>query len=153
MKTLNLAIASLVDANTGNGVNRRFIEQFASVSSDYEQRGREIRAKSILAALAKIKASFKQYIEDSRVRAKDKADTRAVLEMGDHQLNDLGLNRADLYDLRAGQITLGALEGRRELNRIQASGNLRNEASNSVEDTVRNIESANQENYGSKKCA
>ena len=153
MKLFNLAVASIVDANTGNGVNRRFIEEFASASSDYEIRGREIRAKSILSVIGKIKASFKRYIGDLKARAQEQRDIKAILGLSDHHLQDIGLTHVDRHDLRWGQTTLEGLNARRELNRIQEMGQLLSQSSSSVGGKVRSIKSANQVKYESRKYA
>ena len=153
MKLLNLAVASIVDANTGNGVNQRFIEQFASAATDYEHRAHEIRANSVLEVLKNIKGSFQRYVEKSRSRAQERRDINAVLGLNDHLLKDIGLTEGDIHDLRWSQTSLEALNARRELNRIEAIGQLHNQSSSSVTGDVRNINTANQENYESKKCA
>ncbi len=153
MSLFNLAIASIVDANTGNGINHNFIKQFASVTPEYEQRTREIRANSVMAVIGKIKASFKQYIEDSRARAQDRHGTEQVLQMSDHLLKDIGLTPADLHGLRSGQITLKKLSARRESNRNQAFAEQPGQSSSSVNGKLRGIQSANQEYFELKKCA
>ena len=58
MKLFNFAIASIVDANTGNGISRQFIDQSGSNDSGHLQYGRVIRAKSVLGVLAKIKSTI-----------------------------------------------------------------------------------------------
>ena len=153
MKLFNLAIASMVDANTGHGVNRNFIEQFASTTSDYQQRAHEIRANFIIAVFGKIKASVTQYFKDSKARAQDRKDTEAILQMSDQILDDIGLSHADLHELRSGQVTLEALGSRRELRRNEALDNQLSQSSGSVSSNLRNIQSANQALFELKKCA
>lgn len=153
MKLFNLAIASIVDANTGNGVNHQFIERFVSATSDYEKRGREISANSMIAVIGKIKASFKLYIEASKARAQERRAIKALSGMNDHMLRDIGLTHVDMHDLRWGMTTLGGLNARRELNRVQALGNQLSLSPGSVNDKLRGIQSANQAYIESKKCA
>lgn len=78
MKLLSFAVASIVDANTGSGVNQHLVEQFGSKDSNYEKFGREIRAKSALGFVAKIKEAFKQYIEDSEARSRETDDIESA---------------------------------------------------------------------------
>ena len=78
MKLLNFAVASIVDANTGSGVNRHLVEQFESKDSNYEKFGREIRAKSTLGVVAKIKGAFKQFIADSKARSRETDDIEST---------------------------------------------------------------------------
>ena len=119
MKLFNFAIASIVDANTGNGINRGFIEQFGSKNSDYEQLGREIRAKSILGLVGKIKNAFIQYIEDSKAIARERRAVEEVSQMSASMLKDVGLTQNDADDLRLGLISLDSLNARRDQNRIK----------------------------------
>ncbi len=153
MKLFNLAIASMVDANTGHGVNRNFIERFASTTTNYQQRAHEIRANFIITIFGNIKSSVTQYFKDSNARAQDRKDTEAILQMSDQILDDIGLSHADLYELRSGQITLDALGSRRELRRNEALDNQLSQSSGSVSSNLRNIQSANQALFELKKCA
>ncbi len=153
MKLLNLAIASIVDANTGNGINQQFVNQFGSGTTDYAQHGREIRANSVLALIAKIKASIKQYIEDSKASARARENTREILHLNDHMLKDIGLTYNDVVDLRMGLISTDELGQRRGQNRNDQDASLDRLSQQLVSVSETNLESANQENYELKKCA
>jgi len=150
MKYLNLAVASIVDANTGNGLNHRFIDQFGSNHSALERQAHKIRSRSFLGLIAKIKASAQQYIEDSKAGARRRQAIKDLSQMNDRLLKDIGLNRDDLYDIGHGATNLEALNARR--NRGSDMHEL-NQVSGKVSTRVRNIESANQAQYESKKCA
>ena len=153
MKFLNLAIASIVDANTGNGINQQFVDQFGSGTTDYVQHGREIRANSVLAMFGKIKASVKQYIEDSKELAKARRNTREVLQLDDHMLRDIGLTYNDVVDLRLGLISTEGLSQRSNQNRDDQDASLDRLSQHLVSVSENNLESANEENYELKKCA
>jgi len=154
MKLINLGIASIVDANTGNGISRQFTDQFGSKHSDYEISAREIRAKSILGVLAKIKSAFKQYVKDSKADASVKRNTAEIAQLSEHQLKDIGLTPIDIQDLKSGQITLEALNTRRDQYRQQAARNsLLRHSSNRVSTRVLDIDSAHQAQYETAKCA
>jgi uncharacterized protein YjiS (DUF1127 family) len=155
MKLFNFAIASIVDANTGNGVNRHFVEQFGSKNSSYVQFGREIRAKSILGIVGKIKNAFIQYIEDSKAIARERRGVEEVSRMSATMLEDVGLTQNDADDLRLGLISLDTLNARRDQNRKQREVRLSRLSQSSKQVNVSGIdhESANQENYELKKCA
>ena len=153
MKLLNLAIASIVDANTGNGVNQQFVNQFGSNKVDYAQHGREIRANSILALIDKIGTSFKQYIEDSKAQAKARKVTRDILQMNDHFLNDIGLTHNDVIDLRMGLISLDTLNQHREQNRGEQEAGLERITHQQVSVNQNDLESANEDTQEIKKCA
>ena len=154
MKLFHFAIASIVDANTGSGINRHFVEQSGSKQSAYEQVGQEIRAKSVLDLLANIKSAFKQYINDSRAAARAIRDTAEITQLSEHQLNDIGLTWVDIQDLKSGQITLEALNTRRDQYRDQAARNSRlSQLSTRVTTRVIDIDSANQAEYETAKCA
>ena len=154
MKLFNFAIASIVDANTGSGINRQFVEQLGSKQSAYEQAGREIRAKTVLDVLTKIKSAFKQYINDSKAAARAKRNTAEIAQLNEHQLKDIGLTFVDIQDLKSGQITLETLNTRRDQYRDQAARNNRlSQVSTRVTTRVLDIDSANQAQYETAKCA
>jgi uncharacterized protein YjiS (DUF1127 family) len=150
MKLLNLAIASIVDANTGNGLNRDFIDPFGSYHSTHQRRAHEIRSRSFLDLVAKIKTSAQHYIEDSKTKARNRQAIKDLAQMDDRFLKDIGLSRADLYDIDYGSTDLETLNARR--NSSAHTHKLSQVASN-VGTGVRSIESANQELYEAKKCA
>jgi len=70
--------------------------------------------------------------------------------MNDRSLKDIGLSRDDLYDIKHGSTSLEALNARR--NRSADSLRL-NHTSSKISSSVRGIESANQAQYETKKCA
>jgi uncharacterized protein YjiS (DUF1127 family) len=155
MSLLNFAVASIVDANTGNGFNRQFVDQFGSKSTPYEQHGHEIRARSILTLLAKIKASALIYIESSRTAARERQIARQISELSHHLLKDIGLTQVDAYDLRSGLISLDSLNARREPNLEEQQAGL-TPFSHSPEPVISsrdNLESDNEIGYELKKCA
>ena len=154
MRLFNFAIASIVDVNTGSGINRQFVEQFGSKQSANEQAGRAIRAKSVLDVLIKIKSTFKQYIDDSRAAARAKRSIAEITQLSDLQLDDIGLTSVDIQDLKSGQISLEALNTRRDQYRDQAAlNNLLVEPTKRVSSRVVDIDSANQAHYEIAKCA
>ncbi len=154
MKLINLGIASIVDANTGTGISRQFTGQFGTKDSDYEESGREIRAKSVLGVLAKIKSAFKQYLDESRAVARAKRNTAAVSQLGEHTLKDIGLTFVDIQDLKSGQVTLEALNARRDQYRHRAASIKRlDHSSKQVGTRALDLDSANQAQYEIAKCA
>ena len=155
MKLFNFAIASIVDANTGTGVNQRFIEQFGSKNSSYEQFGREIRAKSILGLVGKIKSALIQYIANSKAKAQERRGVEEVSQMSASMLKDVGLTQNDADDLHLGLISLDSLNARRDQNRKQREARLSrlSQSSKQVYVSGSDHESVNQENYELKKCA
>jgi len=76
MKLLNFAIASMVDANTGNGVNPGFDAQFISNDSSYEQIGGELHATSFGGVPGNIKSTFKLLIKNYKSRAREIRNTK-----------------------------------------------------------------------------
>ena len=154
MKLINFGIASIVDANTGNGISRQFTDQFGSKDSDYEKSAREVHAKSVLGVLAKIKSAFKQYLDESRAAARARRNTAALSRLGEHLLKDIGLTFVDIQDLKSGQITLEALNARRGQYRDQAASIKRlDHASKQVGTRVLDLDSAKQAQYELAKCA
>ena len=153
MKLLNFAIASIVDANTGNSINRQFVSQFGSNKIDYAQHGRDIRANSILALIGKIKASVTQYIENSKATAQAHRSSEEVLQMSEHMMKDVGLTYNDVTDLRLGLISLNTLNQRRDQNRNEQDAGLGRLSLQQLSVGKNDHESANQEVFEMKKCA
>ncbi len=154
MKLINLGIASIVDANTGNGISLQFSDQFGSKDSDYEKSANEIRAISVLGVLAKIKSAFKQFLDESRAVARARRNTAEVSQLSEHILKDIGLTFVDIQDLKSGQITLEGLSARRGQYRDQAASIKRlDQASKQVGTRVLDLDSANQAQYEIAKCA
>jgi uncharacterized protein YjiS (DUF1127 family) len=153
MKFLNLAIASIIDANTGNGINQQFVNQYGLNHSDYAQHGRTIRASFLLALIARIRAAAKQYFENSKAAALARRNTREVLQMNEHLLNDIGLMHNDIVDLRLGLISLDTLSSRRNQLRSEQDSRLNRLSQNRAYAGAADFVSANQETYELKKCA
>jgi uncharacterized protein YjiS (DUF1127 family) len=154
MKLLNFAIASMVDANTGNAVNRDFGAQFLSNHSSYRQFGGELHAASFVNVPDKIKSTFNLLIKNYKARAREIRDTEKILQMSSHMLKDIGLSFEDLQDLESRQITLKALGTLRNQYCYEAASNDRlNQTSNRVWSKPINIDSANQAQYQITKCA
>ena len=154
MKLINLGIASIVDANTGNGISRQFTGQSGSKDSDYEKSAREIRAKFLLGVLTKIKSAFKQYLDESRAVARARRNTAAVSQLGEHLLKDIGLSFVDIQDLKSGQITLEELSARRGQYRDQVTSIKRlDHSSKQVGTRELDLDSAYQAQYEIAKCA
>jgi uncharacterized protein YjiS (DUF1127 family) len=150
MKLFNLAVASIVDANTGNGLSRVFINQFGSDHSAHERYAHEIRSRSFLDVLTKIKTSVQKYIEDSKAEARNRQAIKDLAQMDDRFLNDIGLSRGDLYAIDQGLTNLEALNTRRNRS---ADTHKPSQVSGKVSTGVRSIESANQVPYETRKCA
>ena len=146
MKHFNLAVASIVDAYTGNGLNRQFIDQYSSNYSARERHSHEIRSKSFLKLVSRIKTSVQAYFENSKAEAKRRQATKDLFQLNDRLLKDVGLTRDDLYAIGQGSTSLGALNARRNYK----SGKVEPDQ---VSSNVRSIESANQAQYETKKCA
>jgi uncharacterized protein YjiS (DUF1127 family) len=154
MKLFNFAIASIVDANTGTGISRQFIDQSGSEDSGYLQYGHEIRAKSVLGVLAKIKNAVRQFVNDSRAAARARRNNEEVLQLSENILKDIGLTFVDTQDLKSGQTTLEALNARRDQYRDQAArSNRLIRSTKRVSSRVVDIDSANQAHYEVAKCA
>jgi len=154
MKLFNFAIASIVDANTGNGISRQFVDQSGSKDSGHLQYGREIRAKSVPGVLAKIKIAVRQFVDDSRLAARTRRSNEALSQLSEHILKDIGLTFVDIQDLKSGQTTLEGLNARRDQYRDQTARSLRLlQSTKRLSSQVVDVDSANQAHYEAAKCA
>lgn len=149
MNIMSIAVASIVDANTGNGINQKFVDQFASNYASHEKHAREIRANAFITLLAKIKSSVQAYIERSIVAAQKRESIRAISSMSEHLQKDIGLIQIDIDDLRSGLISLNSLNARREQNLNQELTTLTRSGYSNVQE----MEYINEEGCTLKKCA
>jgi len=110
MKLLQFGVASIVDANTGNGLpyNVGRIDYAAAA-----QHGRTIRAKSIIALYNLIKDKLGNAISSYRERALKRRQLAALTQLDDHLLKDIGLSRGDVFAVELGQVTLEQLDAQR----------------------------------------
>jgi uncharacterized protein YjiS (DUF1127 family) len=150
MKLFNLAVASIVDANTGNGLNRQFIDQYGSNYSTHEKQAHLIRSRSFLGVITNIQNSVRKYIEDSKTKARRHQATKDLLQLNSRLLKDIGLTRDDLHELNLGLTSLETLNARRNFSTDKAK---LGQASGRVSSNIRSIGSANQAQYETKKCA
>ena len=148
MKLFQYAVASIVDANTGNGLLHH------GNAIDYgalERRSRRIRSRSITDLLALVKARLVAAIADYRAGLKQRRDLRTLQKLNDHLLQDMGLTRADLYSVEMGATSLAEMTSSRfaarrdhqlESNRLVGSEGV---------DQV--LDASNEALFEQKKCA
>ena len=110
MKLIQLAVASIVDANTGYGMPHRGgrIDYSAQV-----QLGRGIRARSILALYGMLKEQSSKAISRYRTHVKERRQLALLGRLNDHMLRDIGFAREDLMAAESGQVTLQQLDAKR----------------------------------------
>jgi uncharacterized protein YjiS (DUF1127 family) len=110
MSVLQFAVASLVDANTGNElVHRDGKIDYAAA----EQRGRVIRSNSVRSLFASIKRQVAELVENHREGARQRRELNVLLRLNDYHLRDIGLTRGDLFAAEMGQVTLAELDAHR----------------------------------------
>ncbi len=148
MKLFEFAIASIVDANTGHGLEGK------KLSVDYSaaiHTGREIRAKSVLAWFASIKHRIGQVISNYRVRAYNRRAINAFSNLSDRLLRDIGIERYELAQLRAGLITLEELGASRRPSQVDNVQALQSPVR--IDKEVRKLGAVNLESYVLARCA
>ncbi len=150
MKLFEFAIASIVDANTGYGLEGK------NLSVDYDlsaaiHAGREIRAKSILAWFASIKHRIGQVISNYRVRAYNRRAIDAFSNLSDRLLKDIGIECYELASVRAGLTTLEELDASRRPGQVDSVQALQSPVR--VDKEVRKLEAINQDSYAQARWA
>ena len=106
MKLFQFAVASIVDANTGNGlVHTGGRIDYAAA----EHRGRTIRANTVTTLISLIKGQISNAIATYKVRALQRRGLTELSHLDDHLLKDIGLTRADLIAVELGHATLAEL--------------------------------------------
>ena len=114
MNTFQFAIASIVDANTGNGL------VYTGAGPDYnrlEERGRRIRSQSFHGLVQAFKGGIASLVEAYRAKAQMRRDLKLMLSLNDHLLDDIGLHRNDLYMVQNGAVRLDDLINRNRSRR------------------------------------
>jgi uncharacterized protein YjiS (DUF1127 family) len=147
MSILQFAVASLVDANTGNGlVHRDGRINYAAAA----QRGRVIRANSVKSLFAAIKTQAGALLANYRERARQRRELNALLQLNDYHLRDIGLTRGDLFAVEMGQVTLAQLYARRNK---QLNTETRAARVDQINLQTENLTVANESFYDEAKCA
>jgi uncharacterized protein YjiS (DUF1127 family) len=148
MKSIQFAIASIVDANTGHGLpqNTREID-YQAVS----HRAHVIRSRSFTHSLGRI---GKAMVDGLKARYKSREQRRSInslSRLNDHMLDDIGLVRGDIMAAQAGQISLAQLEAQR----IIGKGNTRlhSRGTTGVALNLVTTSAANEALYAEVKCA
>ena len=117
MKLLSFAIASIVDANTGQGLIHHH-NQFNNHDTEQSlNRGREIRSRSIITVIRKLSTVFSNVLERIRSISQNRRDIASISRLDEHLLNDIGVSANDQQRLGYGQITLEQLASRRGIER------------------------------------
>jgi uncharacterized protein YjiS (DUF1127 family) len=148
MKSLQFAVASIVDANTGQGLahNGGRIDYAAAA-----QHGRTIRAKSIIALYRLIKAQLGKAFSNYRERAAQRRQLADLAQLDDRLLKDIGLSRGDMIAVELGQVTLQQLDAPHRNNYRNELPDLTT-ASQIGEQTLK-LDAVNQAVYAEAKCA
>jgi len=148
MKVVEFAIASIVDANTGYGLEGK------NLSVDYSSAthtAHEIRAKTILAWLASIKHRIGQVISNYRVRANNRRAINEFSKLSDRLLRDIGIERYELASVRAGLATLEELDASRRPGKVDIVQALQSPVR--IDKEVRKLGTVNQDSYVLARCA
>ncbi len=148
MKLFEFAIASIVDANTGHGLVGK------NLSVDYASeihRGREIRSKSVLALFASIRHRIGQVISNYHVRANNRRASNVISNLSDRLLKDIGIERYELAQVRAGLITFEELDARRRPGQVDNVQALQSPVR--VDKEVSKLGAVNQDSYAQARCA
>lgn len=148
MKSLQFAVASIVDANTGNGLVH------TGGRIDYtaaEHHGRAIRAKTVAALISLIKGQISNAISAYKVRALQRRGLSELFRLDDRLLKDIGLTRGDLIAVELGHATLADLAPQRLVGNVVETLNLT--VPNQMNEQDQDINAVNETYYVEQKCA
>ena len=148
MKLFEFAIASIVDANTGHGLEGKNLSDDDSAEI---YTAHEIRAKTILAWFASIKHRIGQVISNYHVRANNRRAINEISKLSDRLLGDIGIERYELAQLRAGLITLEELDASRRPGQVDIVQALQSPVR--IDKEVRKLGAVNQDSYVLARCA
>jgi len=148
MKLLQIAVASIVDANTGYGLAH------SGGRIDYSaqaRNGRTIRAKSIVALYGLLKEQLGKAVSSYREHTKHRRQLSVLGQLNDHLLRDIGLSRGDLIAAELGQVTLAQLDGQRHNGKQNELSNLT--TADRVDRQTLQLSAINEAVYAEAKCA
>ncbi len=147
MNHLQLAIASIVDANTGSG----FVRGGGIDYREEELRAHAIRSKSVHELFGAIAGRVRDAVADFRERSRERKALDALSYLNDHYLDDIGLTRGDIAAVRLGQTSLASLGAERRARLAVAP--LERVATDAVDVSARAARAANQADYVEARCA
>jgi uncharacterized protein YjiS (DUF1127 family) len=148
MKLLQLAVASIVDANTGYGLAH------SGGRIDYSaqaRHGRTIRAKSIVALYGLLKEQLSKSISSYHEHVKQRRQFAVLGQLNDHQLRDIGLSRGDLIAAELGQVNLQQLDAKRHNGKQNELPDL--PTADRVDPQTLQLSAINEAVYAEAKCA
>lgn len=148
MNMFQFAIASIVDANTGNGL------VYSSENPDYAaaaRHGRNIRARSIAATFAAIESRLREVVAGYRAKARQRRNLRTLMNLNDHLLDDIGLSRGDLHAVRLGAVTMKELIA--SLRSERRSSQVKQNEFSADKPLKLEIDASNEQFFDTRKCA
>jgi len=148
MKLLQLAVASIVDANTGYGLAH------SGGRIDYSaqaRNGRTIRAKSIVALCGLVKGQLSNAISRYHEHVKQSRQLAVLGQLNDHLLRDIGLSRGDLIAAELDQVTLAQLDAQRHNDKQNELPDLT--IAGRVDQQTLQLNAVNESTYARAKCA
>jgi uncharacterized protein YjiS (DUF1127 family) len=148
MKILQLAVASIVDANTGYGLAH------SGGRIDYSaqaRHGRTIRAKSIVALYGLLKEQLSKSISSYHEHVKQRRQFAVLGQLNDHLLRDIGLSRGDLIAAELGQVNLQQLDAKRHNGKQNELPDL--PTTDRVDPQTLQLSAVNEAVYAEAKCA
>ena len=148
MKLLQIAVASIVDANTGYGLAH------SGGSIDYStqaRNGRSIRAKSIMALYGLLKEQLSKSISSYHEHVKQRRQLALLGQLNDNLLSDIGLSRGDLIAAELGQVNLPQLDAERRNSKQNELPELT--TADRVDQQTLQLNAVNEAIYAGTKCA
>lgn len=148
MKHLHFAIASIVDANTGFGL------QHGSGKVDYEageRVARSLRSRSVHDFFEAIGNIVRDAVAAHREKVRQRRALEELSHLNDHYLDDIGLTRGDIVAVKLGQTSLEVLDSDRRARLAVAPLDYVDTAT--VDKSTRDSEAVNEARYGATKCA
>ena len=152
MKTISLAIASIVDAHTSLGYTGQITKASSGQIDTQLNRGKQIRAKaifdlvgSVVSWIDNLRAKVSEYARDQRAKAQ-------ILNLNARLLKDIGLHENDLHGLRSGALSLDEIGQRRE--QAAATATVKHlPTAKPVRKSILDLESVNAGCYELAKCS
>ena len=115
MKNIQFAIESIVDANSRYAFPHKNAKNAKIDYRAAEQHSRLIRSQSVASWFGSIKPALADAFSRFKARMEEKKNLQKLFDLDDHHLQDIGLTRNQLFEVKDGAMTL------RQLHQLQAN--------------------------------
>lgn len=110
MNSLIFAVASIVDTTTGQQLSTVDRERFNRDYGSAASHGRKIRSQTMARLIDKMKSNLANISEKFQQYNRRQKEVKQLSALNQHLLQDIGLNKKDIYLISRGKMTLESIQ-------------------------------------------